>query len=159
VSVNQATSVSQATTSKDALAAYIAEIETIEAPAAAGGTAFNFFTWRALQILALAVALAGSVAAAMLGNESLREALAASESVLWILAIVLPLVSGALTAAISQTKVPELHLNRRRNYAKIRYLIDDGWAQFHAAKAEPEFASIHRALALEVEKVRGSWVE
>lgn len=157
--MTQTQSLSQAATPKEALAAYISEIERVEASAAAGGTAFNFFTWRALQILALAVALAGSVAAAMLGNESLKQALAASQNLLWVLAIVLPLVSGALTAAISQTKVPELHLNRRRNYAKIRYLIDDGWAQFHAAKAEPEFTSIHRALALEVEKVRGSWVE
>ncbi len=152
-------SLPKAATPKDALAAYIAEIERVEAPAAAGGTKFNFFTWRALQIMSLVVALAGSVASAMLGNESLKTALATSQNLLWVLAIVLPLISGALTAAISQTKVPELHLNRRRNYARIRYLVDDGWAQFYAASNDAEFTSIHRALALEVEKVRGSWVE
>jgi hypothetical protein len=78
---------------------------------------------------------------------------------LWIFSVVLPLVSGALTAAISQTKVAELHLNRRKNFAKVRFIVDDGWAQFHAASTDAEYTAIHRTAAAEIEKVRQSWAE
>lgn len=146
--------VATATTPKEALAAYLTQLNEDDAPTYEGGTKFNFFTWRALQVLALAVALLGSVASALLGNDGfkgIRE--------LWILSVVLPLVSGAFTAAISQTKVAELHLNRRRNFARVRFVIDDSWAQFHAAKTDAEFTSIHRSAAAEIEKVRQSWAE
>lgn len=143
-----------ATSSKDALAAYLKGIEDADAATYAVGTQFNFVAWRVLQIAALAVALLGSAASAVLGNEDFKNSTA-----LWIASVVLPLVSGALTASISQTKVAELHMNRRRNSAKVRFLIDDGWAQFHSAQADPEFLAIHRSIAAEVEKVRGSWAE
>jgi hypothetical protein len=48
-----------ATTPKDALAAYLGQLNEDDTATYEGGTQFNFFTWRALQILALAVALAG----------------------------------------------------------------------------------------------------
>lgn len=145
---------SSATTPKEALAAYLTEMAQKDAPMYEGGTKFNFFAWRALQVLALVVALGGSVASALLGSDKLK-----GDFSLWVLSIVLPLVSGAFTAAISQTKVAELHINRRRNFAKVRFLADDGWAQFHAASTDPEFTSIHRATATEIEKVRSSWAE
>jgi len=146
--------IAAASTPKDALAAYLTQLTRDDARIYEGGTKFNFFTWRALQILALAVALAGSVASALLGNDRWK-----GDIPLWVLSVVLPLVSGAFTAAISQTKVAELHLNRRRNFAKIRFIIDDGWAQYHAAKADAEFTTVHRGVTTEVEKVRGSWAE
>ena len=146
--------IAAATNPKDALATYLTELSQIDTLLYEGGTNFNFFTWRALQILALAVALAGSVAAALLGHKRFEGELA-----LWIASVVLPLVSGAFTAAISQTKVAELHLNRRRNAAKIRFIIDDSWAQFHAATTAAEYTKIHRSAAVEIEKVRESWAE
>lgn len=139
---------------KDAFAAYLTHLESVDAPVYEGGTAFNFFTWRALQVLALAIALGGSVASALLGNSEWK-----GSPLIWVLSVVLPLVSGAFTAAISQTKVAELHLNRRRNFAKVRFLVDDGWAQFHAAKTDAEYTSAHRSTTAEMEKVRGSWAE
>jgi hypothetical protein len=145
---------STATTPKEALAAYLEQLETTDASTYEGGTNFNFFTWRALQVLALVVALSGSVASALLGSDRLK-----GDFALWVLSVVLPLVSGALTASISQTKVAELHLNRRRNFAKVRLLIDDGWAQYFSAKSDPECTVIHRAIAIEMEKVRASWAE
>jgi hypothetical protein len=139
---------------KEALAAYLTEVGNSDTKLYKGGTQFNFFTWRALQVLALVVALGGSLASALLGSEKLK-----GDFTLWVLSIVLPLVSGALTASISQTKVAELHLNRRRNFAKLRYLLDDGWAQFYAASTDAEYTSIHRTIAIEFEKVRSSWAE
>ena len=115
--------VATATKPKDALAASLTQLSQDDASTYEGGTNFNFFTWRALQILALAVALAGSVASALLGNKELEGDFTLT---LWVLSVVLPLVSGAFTAAISQTKVAELHLNRRRNFAKVRFIGSSG---------------------------------
>ena len=152
--MTQSQLVAAAATPKEALAAYLTQLNQDDAAIYQGGTNFNFFTWRALQIISLAVALAGSVASALLGNVEFK-----GNVTLWVLSVVLPLVSGAFTAAISQTKVAELHLNRRRNFAKVRFLVDDGWAQFHAAKTDSEFTSIHRSVATEAEKIRSSWAE
>ena len=109
---------------KEAFAKYLEYIESADTPLYKGGTEFNFLTWRILQILSLAVALGGSVASALLGRNEFKDL-----TQIWVLSVILPLISGALTASISQTKVAELHLNRRRNFAKVRFLIDDGWAQ------------------------------
>lgn len=143
-----------ATSARDALAVFLKSIEDADAATYAVGTQFNFITWRVLQIAALAMALLGSAASAILGSEEFK-----NSTGLWMASVVLPLVSGALTASVSQTKVAELHMNRRRNSAKVRFLIDDGWAQFHSAQTDPEFLAIHRSIAAEMEKVRGSWAE
>jgi hypothetical protein len=133
---------------KDALAAFIEELEENYYTWYDGAASRNYTMWTVAQSTAVISGVATAVLAACM-----REELFKDYNFFRIALIVMPVIGTLAFTFLLQTRVRDLLALRERGRQSVQSLITRARAEFAAAASAERYTTIHRDLASRIEQI------
>lgn len=138
---------------KDALAAYILELETYYYSWYESASRKNFYFWQTMQIVAVVAGFATAIVAALLDHLQ-----GVGETFLRLLLILLPLLGSFAATLLVQTRALERKVLREQGRQAFQGIIAQAKADFAAATDDTELTTLHHQLIESVQAIEAQQV-